>query len=68
MLVGALTGVAVVAFHYLLGFINNGLFGPFIEGLLQLGRGGAVPLPEPLPLPSPAPETSTPLRLSLIHI
>jgi H+/Cl- antiporter ClcA len=65
MLVGALTGVAVVAFHYLLGFINNGLFGPFIEGLLQLGRGGAVPLPEPLPLPSPAPETSTPLRALL---
>jgi H+/Cl- antiporter ClcA len=55
----------VVAFHYLLGFINNGLFGPFIEGLLQLGRGGAVPLPEPLPLPSPAPETSTPLRALL---
>jgi H+/Cl- antiporter ClcA len=65
MLVGALTGLAVVAFHYLLGFINNGLFGPFIEGLLQLGRGGAVPLPEPLPLPSPAPETSTPLRALL---
>ncbi len=65
-LVGALTGLAVVGFHYLLGFINNGLFGPFIEGLLQVGRAGAVPLPEPPPLPPPPPpETSTPLTALL---
>ena len=64
-LVGVLTGLAVVGFHDLLGFINNGLFGPFIEGLLQVGRGGAPPVPEPLPLPPP--ETSTPLK-SLLQI
>jgi len=29
--VGALTGLAVVGFHELLGFINNFLFGPFVE-------------------------------------
>ncbi|MFM7635682.1 MAG: chloride channel protein [Cyanobacteriota bacterium] len=69
-LVGALTGLAVVGFHDLLGFINNGLFGPFIEGLLQVGRGGAPPVPEPLPLPMPPPppqEASTPLK-SLLQI
>lgn len=31
-LVGTLTGGAVVAFHELLAFINNGLFGTFVEG------------------------------------
>ena len=65
-LVGALTGLAVVGFHYLLGFINNGLYGPFIEGLLQVGRGGAPVLPEPVVLPPPPPpETSTPLQALL---
>ncbi|MFN5696064.1 MAG: hypothetical protein ACK486_03410, partial [Cyanobacteriota bacterium] len=37
-LVGALTGLAVVAFHQLLEFFNNFLFGPFVEGLLEVGR------------------------------
>ena len=66
-LVGTLTGLAVVGFHELLGFINNGLFGPFIAGLLQVGRGAAAPVPEPLPLPLPPPEISTPLQ-SLLQI
>ncbi|NDG74713.1 MAG: chloride channel protein, partial [Synechococcaceae bacterium WB8_1B_136] len=35
-LVGMLTGLAVVGFHYLLGFINNLLFGPGVEWLLGL--------------------------------
>ena len=61
-LVGVLTGLAVVGFHELLGFINNGLFGPLIEGLLEVGRGGASPTPLPPPLPPPPPETSTPLK------
>jgi len=67
-LVGVLTGLAVVAFHELLGFINNGLFGPFIEWLLNLARGSSATLPPPvLPLPqipSPA-ETGTPLNALL---
>jgi len=75
-LVGALSGLAVVAFHELLGFINNGLFGPFIEWLLALARGpGATSALPPLPLPQislpalpPVPdpaETGTPLKALL---
>jgi hypothetical protein len=67
-LVGVLSGLAVVAFHELLGFINNGLFGPFIEWLLNLARGSAATLPPPIlplpDLPSPA-ETGTPLKALL---
>ena len=64
-LVGTLTGLAIVGFHELLGFINNFLFGPFVEGLLVIGRspvatgladGGGLDLP---PL---APEAGTPLK------
>jgi H+/Cl- antiporter ClcA len=66
-LVGVLTGLAVVGFHELLGFINNGLFGPFIEGLLEVGRGNASPPQLPPPLPQPPPETSTPLK-SLLQV
>ena len=43
-LVGVLTGLAVVGFHYLLGFINNVLFGPVVAGLLDL-VGHAQPEP-----------------------
>lgn len=68
-LVGTLTGLAVVGFHELLAFINNGLFGPFIAGLLQVGHGAApaVPAPPPLPppLPPPPPADSTPLKALL---
>ena len=62
-LVGTLTGVAVVAFHELLAFINNGLFGAFVEGLLNLGRGQPPELPPELP-PIP-PATGTPLKALL---
>ncbi|MEN9387361.1 MAG: hypothetical protein RLZZ255_337, partial [Cyanobacteriota bacterium] len=57
-LVGALTGLAVVGFHYLLGFINNFLYGPVVEGLIGLFTSAP---PEPPPLPEPAPAAGTPL-------
>jgi H+/Cl- antiporter ClcA len=64
-LVGTLTGLAVVGFHELLGFINNGLFGPVVELLFQVGRAGS---PEPPPqLPPLPPDTGTPLR-SLLQL
>ena len=66
-LVGISTGLAVVAFHELLGFINNFLFGPFVEGLLVIGRSSpATPadLP-PIDLPPLAPDSGTPLRALL---
>jgi H+/Cl- antiporter ClcA len=63
-LVGLLTGVAIVGFHYLLGFINNLIYGPFVE--FVMGIAGPQPaLPEPLPLPPPP--ASTPLR-SLLQL
>jgi H+/Cl- antiporter ClcA len=46
-LVGLLTGVAVVLFHELLGFINNFLFGPLVDFLLVVGRSTPVPPPPP---------------------
>ncbi|MFM2080602.1 MAG: hypothetical protein RLZZ219_1284, partial [Cyanobacteriota bacterium] len=55
-LVGVLTGLAVVGFHYLLGFINNVLFGPVVAGLLDL-VGQTQPEPLPVELPQPAPES-----------
>jgi H+/Cl- antiporter ClcA len=64
-LVGALTGLAIVGFHELLAIINNFLFGPFVEGLLVIGRspvaqgladGGG------LDLPPMAPDAGTPLK------
>lgn len=64
-LVGILTGLAVVAFHELLGFINNGLFGPFVDLLLSVGRSQPAELPiELVPLP---PATTTPLQ-SLLQV
>ena len=63
-LIGTLTGLAVVAFHELLGFINNGLFGPFVEGLLTVGRSQPPELPPELPV-SVAPDSGTPLRALL---
>ncbi len=65
-LVGVLTGIAVVGFHYLLGFINNVLFGPVVEGLLNL-VGNTAPEPLPQILPTPPPDTGTPLR-ALVQI
>ncbi len=73
-LVGAFTGLAVVAFHELLGLINNASFGPLVELLFQVGRAGSPeppPLPAPLPPPAPlvtlATGTATPLQ-SLLQI
>ena len=63
-LVGVLTGLAVVGFHYLLGFINNVLFGPVVAGLLDL-VGQSQPEPPPVELPLPPPDTGTPLKALL---
>ncbi|MEX1315966.1 MAG: chloride channel protein [Synechococcaceae cyanobacterium] len=60
-LVGLLTGLAVVAFHELVGVINSALFGPLVEGLLSIGRAQPPPAPALL---SP-PEQSTPLAALL---
>ncbi len=62
-LVGILTGLAVVGFHELLGFINNGLFGPFVEELLAVGRNQPPELP--IELPNLPPDTGTPLKALL---
>ena len=56
-LVGALTGLAVVGFHYLLGFINNFFYGPVVEGLIAL----FTPAAPPPPLPEPQASAGTPL-------
>ncbi|MFZ9229418.1 MAG: chloride channel protein [Prochlorococcaceae cyanobacterium] len=58
-LLGVLTGLAVVGFHELLAFINTFLFGPFVEGLLTIGRSPLHPLELPAPPPPPPVE---PLR------
>ncbi|MBM5828389.1 MAG: chloride channel protein, partial [Cyanobacteria bacterium M_surface_7_m2_040] len=64
-LLGVLTGLAVVGFHELLGFINTFLFGPFVEGLLTIGRSPLHPLelaPPPPPPPPPPALPGTPLH------
>ncbi len=58
-LVGVLTGLAVVGFHYLIGFINNFLFGPVVEGLM--GLFSTAPPPPPPPPPPEALPAGTPL-------
>jgi H+/Cl- antiporter ClcA len=66
-LVGTLTGLAVVAFHELYGFINNFLFGPFVEGLLLIGRStpaSTADLP-PIDLPPLEADGGTPLKALL---
>ncbi|WP_254217242.1 chloride channel protein [Synechococcus sp. CCY 9618] len=65
-LVGTMTGLAVVAFHELYGFINNFLFGPFVEGLLVIGRSTpAASAPLPIDLPPLAADGGTPLKALL---
>jgi H+/Cl- antiporter ClcA len=70
-LVGISTGLAVVAFHELVGLINSGLFGPGVEALLSIGgnnplQNGALVMPPPAPLPAPLPvDESTPLSALL---
>jgi H+/Cl- antiporter ClcA len=66
-LVGGATGLAVVGFHELLAFLNDFVYGPFVEWLLEVGRSPLrPPLPE-LPSPSPAagPEGWAPLKALL---
>ena len=63
-LVGISTGLAVVAFHELVGLINSGLFGPGVEALLSIG--GSNPLQaDPLTLAPPPVDESTPLNALL---
>ena len=57
-LVGVLTGLAVVGFHYLLGFFNNFLYGPVVEGLVGLFSSAPPVAPAP---PEPEPLVGTPL-------
>ena len=66
-LVGVLTGLAIVAFHLLLAFINNFLYGPFVEGLLEIARSpsGAALEPPPIDLPPLDPDSGTPLKALL---
>ena len=63
-LVGALTGLAIVGFHELLGLINNFLFGPFVDGLLMIGRSPVAEVVVEMP-PPPPPASSTPLTALL---
>ena len=66
-LVGTLTGLAIVVFHELLGFINNFLYGPFVEGLLAVARSPANATGElgSIELSPLAPDSGTPLKALL---
>ena len=67
-LVGVLTGLAVVGFHELLGFINNFLYGPFVEWLLEVGRASSSVSPAEAPaieLPPVVEQGGTPLKALL---
>ncbi len=66
-LVGISTGLAVVAFHELVGLINSGLFGPGVEALLSIGGNNPLQPDQLALLPPPAPpvDESTPLSALL---
>lgn len=67
-LVGTFTGLVVVGFHELLRLINNFLFGPFVEGLLIIGRSPGANVASDLPqvdLPPLGAEAGTPLAALL---
>ena len=67
-LVGTLSGLAVVGFHFLLGFINNFLYGPFVEWLLAVGRASSSSPPPDLSindLPPLVDQRGTPLKALL---
>ena len=67
-LVGVSTGLAVVAFHELVGLINSGLFGPGVEALLSIGGNNplqADQLTVVAPPPPPPVDESTPLSALL---
>ncbi|MFM7269947.1 MAG: chloride channel protein, partial [Cyanobium sp.] len=68
-LIGALTGLAIVGFHLLLGLINNFLFGPFVEGLLVIARSQPISAAEIPAIARPPLEvdSGTPLR-SLLQL
>jgi H+/Cl- antiporter ClcA len=67
--VGTLTGFTIVGFHLLLGFINNFLYGPFVEGLLEIARSPiATAAPNAaIDLPPLDAENATPLK-SLLQL
>lgn len=50
-LVGTLTGFTIVGFHLLLDAINTFLYGPFVEGLLEIARS---PIATAAPTPAVA--------------
>lgn len=64
-LVGILTGVAVVGFHYLLGFINNFLFGTLVEWVLDLVSSQQLDPPTVEVFSAPDPDSGTPLKALL---
>ena len=64
-LVGVLTGLAVVGFHFLLGFINNFLYGPVVEGLIGLFTAAEAPPPLPEPELSPGTPLGALLQIGL---
>jgi len=67
-LVGTLTGFTIVGFHLLLGFINNFLYGPFVEGLLEIARSPiATAAPNAIDLPPLPADSATPLK-SLLQL
>lgn len=64
-LVGILTGVAVVGFHYLLGFINNFLFGTLVEWVLDLVSSQQLDTTTVEVFTAPDPDSGTPLKALL---
>ena len=68
-LVGTLTGFTIVGFHLLLGFINNFLYGPFVEGLLEIARSpiATAATSTDIPLPPLEVDSGTPLK-SLLQL
>ena len=71
-LVGISTGLAIVAFHNVLDFLNNFLFGSFVEGLLEISHSpvavAAVAQGPAAPValaPAPANDAATPLQALL---
>jgi H+/Cl- antiporter ClcA len=64
--VGIGTGLAVVAFHELVGLINSGLFGPGVEALLSIAGNSPLQPEQLVVVPPPPPvDESTPLTALL---
>ncbi|MBC1260811.1 chloride channel protein [Synechococcus sp. BSF8S] len=62
-LVGILTGMAVVGFHYLLGFINNFMFGTLVEWVLDLVSPHELDPTTVEVFSAPDPDSGTPLKV-----